>query len=52
MAWDIAAGDAILRAAGGITLDESGAPMRYLSRDGFRNGGFVAWGRAPDSEAY
>ena len=47
MAWDIAAGDAIVRAAGGIVLDEAGKPMRYGPGNGFRNGGFVAWGRAP-----
>lgn len=48
MEWDIAAGDAILRAAGGMTLGEDGAPMRYGGQaNGFRNSGFVAWGRAP-----
>ena len=48
MEWDIAAGDAILRAAGGMVLGEDGHPMTYGSRArGFRNGGFVAWGRAP-----
>ncbi len=48
MEWDIAAGDAILRAAGGAVLGEDGKPMPYgrLAR-GFRNDGFVAWGRAP-----
>lgn len=48
MEWDTAAGDAILRAAGGMTFDEAGAPMRYgKSEDQFRNPGFIAWGDAP-----
>lgn len=48
MEWDVAAGDAILRAAGGMVLGEDGHPMIYGSRArDFRNGGFVAWGRAP-----
>ncbi len=47
MEWDIAAGDAILRAAGGRVLGADGAPARYGKRaDHFRNGPFVAWGRA------
>ena len=45
MEWDIAAGDAILRAAGGVVLGEDGAPMPYgKTADGYRNAGFVAWG--------
>jgi 3'(2'), 5'-bisphosphate nucleotidase len=43
MEWDTAAGDAILRAAGGIVAD----PARHLLRYGkakFRNGPFIAWG--------
>ncbi len=48
MEWDTAAGDAILRAAGGIVLDESGAPLAYGKWDAsFRNSSFIAWGRAP-----
>lgn len=48
MEWDTAAGDAILRAAGGATLDEAGADLRYgKSHDNFRNPGFVAWGSRP-----
>lgn len=44
MEWDTAAGDAILRAAGGIVLGEDGTPLKYGKRDtGFRNGSFVAW---------
>jgi len=48
MEWDTAAGDAILRAAGGIVLAETGGPLAYGKRDsGYRNPGFVAWGRNP-----
>lgn len=46
--WDTAAGDAILRAAGGMVLTEDGAPLVYGKADqDYRNPGFVAWGRAP-----
>lgn len=53
MEWDTAAGDAVLRAAGGITLRLDGNPLTYGKRgiDGqadFANGDFVAWGRRPD----
>lgn len=45
MEWDTAAGDAILRAAGGVVLDPSGAPLRYnKSREKYLNGPFIAWG--------
>lgn len=48
MEWDVAAGDAVLRAAGGIVLDEAGRPMEYGRSDqGFRNPGFIAWGARP-----
>jgi len=43
MEWDTAAGDAVLRAAGGRVLDESGAPFAY-AKPGFRNGWFLAVG--------
>ncbi len=44
MEWDIAAGDAILRAAGGMVLDTHDMPMPYgKSENQFRNGGFIAW---------
>jgi len=43
MEWDTAAGDAVLRAAGGSVLDLAGAPFRY-GKPGYRNGSFVAWG--------
>ncbi|BDV35393.1 3'(2'),5'-bisphosphate nucleotidase CysQ [Methylocystis iwaonis] len=45
MEWDTAAGDAILRAAGGVVLDPSGAPLRYnKSHEKYLNGPFIAWG--------
>ena len=44
MEWDTAAGDAILRAAGGAVLDLDGSPLRYGKADYF-NPGFVATGR-------
>lgn len=45
MEWDTAAGDAVLRAAGGIVLDSAGRPLRYGKTEAeFRNGPFVAWG--------
>lgn len=48
MEWDTAAGDAVLRAAGGAVLDPAGAPLLYnKSKEQYRNGPFVAWGEAP-----
>lgn len=45
MEWDTAAGDAVLRAAGGIVFDRAGRPLRYGKAEvQFRNGPFVAWG--------
>ena len=45
MEWDTAAGDAILRAAGGMVLGEDGAPLRYgRAARRFYNDGFIAWG--------
>ncbi len=46
MEWDIAAGDAVLRVAGGIVTDLDGQVMRY-GKPGFENPHFVAWGQAP-----
>ncbi len=46
MEWDTAAGQAVLTAAGGCVIGRDGSPLRY-GKAGFRNGGFVAWGRAP-----
>lgn len=44
MEWDIAAGDAVLRAAGGkVTVVADGSPLRY-GKPGFDNPHFAAWG--------
>ena len=42
MEWDTAAGDAVLRAAGGIVLRPDGRPFDY-GKPEYRNGAFVAW---------
>ena len=48
MEWDTAAGDAVLRAAGGFVLDEHGHLLVYGKQaDGFRNPAFLAWGTSP-----
>ena len=44
MEWDTAAGDAVLRAAGGMVSHPSGEALTY-GKPGYRNGSFVAWGR-------
>ena len=47
MEWDTAAGDAVLRAAGGLVLAAEGGPLVYGKiAAGLRNGDFVAWGDA------
>jgi 3'(2'), 5'-bisphosphate nucleotidase len=43
MEWDTAAGDAVLRAAGGSVCDLAGRPLRY-GKPGFENPAFVARG--------
>lgn len=43
MEWDTAAGDAVLRAAGGMTYDLDGAPLSY-GKPHYFNPGFVATG--------
>jgi 3'(2'), 5'-bisphosphate nucleotidase len=46
MEWDIAAGHAVLEAAGGSVLTPEGQPFAYgKASEGFRNGWFVARGR-------
>lgn len=45
MEWDVAAGQAVLEAAGGRVLDMAGSSLRH-GKPGYRQGGFVAWGRA------
>jgi len=47
MEWDTAAGDAVLRHAGGHTLDPGGEPLRY-GKPGFANGPFIACGAWDD----
>jgi 3'(2'), 5'-bisphosphate nucleotidase len=47
MEWDIAAGDAVLRAAGGAVRTVAGAPLGY-GKPQFENPDFVAWGVAPE----
>jgi 3'(2'), 5'-bisphosphate nucleotidase len=49
MEWDTAAGDAVLRAAGGITLGLDGLPLPYgklnqADDSDFANPSFIAWG--------
>ncbi len=49
MEWDTAAGDAVLRAAGGLTTTFEGTPLSYGQRanegvTGFANPNFVAFG--------
>ena len=51
MEWDTAAGDAILRAAGGCVLDCAGKPLKYGKAEEFyRNPNFIAW-RDPQSRS-
>ncbi len=53
MEWDTAAGDAVLRAAGGVVLDPSGTPLAYgKTADHLRNGAFVAWGDAETAQNF
>jgi 3'(2'), 5'-bisphosphate nucleotidase len=43
--WDVAAGHAVLAAAGGLVTAPDGAPLRYgRPSAGFRVASFVAWG--------
>ena len=44
MEWDTAAGDAILRAAGGCMVQMDGAPFLY-GKSGYKNGAFIASGK-------
>ncbi len=51
MEWDTAAGDAVLRAAGGITVNTDGTPFSYGKCNqaddcDFANPDFIAWGRS------
>lgn len=48
MEWDIAAGHAVLAAAGGAVLHPDGTPVTYGNATAsYRCRPFVAWGRAP-----
>ncbi len=49
MEWDTAAGDAVLRAAGGRVTDLDGRTLQY-GKPGFENPHFVAWGRESSVE--
>jgi 3'(2'), 5'-bisphosphate nucleotidase len=42
--WDIAAGCAILAAAGGVVTDPQGGPLRFGGGGKFLVPGFIAWG--------
>ncbi|UFZ08374.1 3'(2'),5'-bisphosphate nucleotidase CysQ [Bradyrhizobium ontarionense] len=43
--WDVAAGHAVVTAAGGTVTSETGTPLRYGERtDGFIVPSFIAWG--------
>ena len=45
MEWDTAAGDAVLRTAGGCVMALEGGPLAYGKTDvDYRNTGFIAWG--------
>ena len=46
MAWDIAAGHAVLLAAGGGVVGFDGRPLTYAGPD-FRNPHFIAFGATP-----
>ena len=49
MEWDIAAGHAIVEAAGGCVLDENGLPFRY-NKANLLNGPFLCLGRQFDGK--
>jgi 3'(2'),5'-bisphosphate nucleotidase len=45
MEWDVAAGEAVLRAAGGQVLSADGEPLVYGKKtENYHNGPFIAWG--------
>jgi 3'(2'), 5'-bisphosphate nucleotidase len=51
--WDIAAGHAVVTAAGGKVTDADGAPLRFgEGQNGFIVPGFIAWGDASGSQIY
>jgi 3'(2'),5'-bisphosphate nucleotidase len=53
MEWDTAAGDAVLRAAGGCVMRVDGSALAYgKEAASFRNGGFVCWGDPRRADAF
>jgi 3'(2'), 5'-bisphosphate nucleotidase len=51
--WDIAAGHAVVTAAGGKVTDADGAPLRFgEGQNGFIVPGFIAWGDASGGQIY
>jgi 3'(2'), 5'-bisphosphate nucleotidase len=49
--WDIAAGHAVLAAAGGAVRKPDGGPLRYGGGD-FRVPGFIAWGDPASADRF
>jgi 3'(2'), 5'-bisphosphate nucleotidase len=49
--WDVAAGHAVIAAAGGMVTTPAGGPILY-GREGFRIPGFIAWGDAEAARSY
>lgn len=53
MEWDIAAGHAVLAAAGGVVRSPEGAPFLYgKAAQGYANSSFVAWGDPAAAERF
>jgi 3'(2'), 5'-bisphosphate nucleotidase len=53
MEWDTAAGDAILRKAGGLVETPAGQPFHYGKfNDRLKNGAFIAWGDSAVAATY
>lgn len=53
MEWDVAAGHAVLTAAGGAVLTPQGAPFAYgKSAEGYANEAFIAWGDPRAAERF
>ena len=51
--WDVAAGHAVVTAAGGKLTDASGAPLRFgEGQSRFIVPGFIAWGDPSGGAAY
>ncbi len=53
MEWDTAAGDAVLRRAGGLVETPAGGPLHYGKFDErLKNGAFIAWGDSSVAATY